>query len=232
MKKPLVLGDKGPIVKDAQFNLTHSRWGNFHPGPLDGIFGDQMALAIRRAKFYLGYPDRMIVPVYGNKLHHYLLPKNKDGWNLPVSYRARKATRRKKPGHNFRERVTDYAKWAVAREPSIHYAQVRPIPKSPWGLPLYTDCSGLATLAYKAGGCPDPNGSSYNGSGNTSSLQAHGTHITTSRLRPGDLVFYDHPDHVGIYMGNGYVIEHGSDRGPRWEPTNYRRVTACRSYLP
>jgi hypothetical protein len=44
------------------------------------------------------------------------------------------------------------------------------------------------TLVYKAGGAPDPNGSGYNGSGNTGTLMANGK--KTSDPQPGDLVFY------------------------------------------
>ena len=227
----LVLGNRGQHVKDSQYLLTAGRFGNFHPGAIDGVAGDQWAAAIRRAKYALGYPTNLIVPIFGNRIYHYLLAKDHGGWVLPAAYRARRIARRPKPV-NHRTLVCDYARWGVKNERSISYAQTRPIPSNPWHLPMHTDCSGFSTLAYKAAGADDPNHFGYNGAGNTDSLSQHGTHISVSQLRPADLVFYDHPDHVGIYMGDGHVIEHGSSAGPRWEPTYYRPVSHCRSYLP
>lgn len=232
MWKPLVLGNRGQEVKDSQWLLTHGRFGNFHPGPIDGIAGDQWAAAIKRAKYSLGYPRSLLRPIFGAQLYSYLLPKDRTGAKrLPLAYQQRRIARRPK-AVNHRLLICDYARWGVAHEWSIGYRQTRPIPSSPWHLPMLTDCSGFATLAYKAGNAPDPNRNGYNGSGNTDTLSAHGTHIYTSQLRPADLVFYDHPEHVGIYMGGGHVIEHGSSAGPRWEPTFYRPVSHCRSYLP
>lgn len=225
----LVLGNKGQVVKDCQYLLTSGRFGDFHPGPVDGVFGGRMAFAIKRAKYALGYPQHLIVPIMGDHLYHYLLPKAKGGWVLPPLYRARRIKRRPRLVSR-RDLVCEYARWAVKNEPLISYAQVRPIPASPWHLPMYTDCSGFATLAYHAAnalGAIHSNGRD----GNTDTLLSAGRHVSVSQLQPADLVFYSHPEHVGIYMGHGLVIEHGSSRGPRWEPTNYRPITHCRSYL-
>jgi hypothetical protein len=219
------------VVKSYQYVLKYNRWqDDFHPGPIDGVFGDQMAAAIKRAKFALGYPSDLIVPIMGDKLYHYLLPKDKGGRRLPPSYLARRV-RRKPKLIDKRKLVCQYAVWAVNNEWSIGYNQVRPIPSDPWRLPMHTDCSGFATLAYHAAdalAAIHSNGRD----GNTDTLMAHGTHVWLNTLKPADLVFYSAPEHVGIYMGKGMVIEHGSSRGPRWEPTNYRVVTHCRSYLP
>jgi hypothetical protein len=232
LKRTLVLGNKGPDVKDAQYVLTFGRFGNFHPGPGDGIFGQQMAAAVKRAKFSLGYSNKYVIPIFGNKLYSYLLPRGHKGWRpLPLSYQARRVARLKAAKVTKRKLVCDYARWGVSHEPQISYAQVRPIPSNPWHLPMATDCSGIATLAYHAAGALDAIGSDGT-SGNTDTLSAHGKHVTVAQLRPADLVFYDHPDHVGIYMGGGHVIEHGSSAGPRWEPVYYRPVSHCRSYLP
>lgn len=232
LERTLVLGNKGQEVKDSQWLLTHGRFGNFHPGSIDGIAGEQWAAAIKRAKYSLGYPKNLIIPVFGPRLYSYLLPRGRTGWKpLPPLYRARRIARRPKPV-NHRLLICDYAKWGVQHEREIGYAEVRPIPSNPWSLPMHTDCSGFCTLAYKASGASDPNHYGYNGSGNTDSLSAHGTNVSVSQLRPGDLVFYTHPDHVGIYMGSSHVIEHGSSAGPRWEPVYYRPVSHCRSYLP
>jgi cell wall-associated NlpC family hydrolase len=73
------------------------------------------------------------------------------------------------------------------------------------------DCSEFVTLVYKAADAPDPNGSGYNGTGNTDTLMANGH--KTNDPQPGDLIFYTSPDHVGVYVGNGDVIEIGGKAG-------------------
>ena len=68
------------------------------------------------------------------------------------------------------------------------------------------DCSGLAQAAYAAAGVAIPR---------TSEQQWLGLpHVPTSQLRPGDLIFFnrgefalDLPGHVGIYIGNGKMID-------------------------
>jgi len=77
-----------------------------------------------------------------------------------------------------------------------------------WGAtgPDAFDCSGLAMMAYRAAGLTIPR---------TSQAQwAHGKHIPASQARPGDLVFFagadgtlTAPGHVGIIIGNGYMID-------------------------
>ena len=61
------------------------------------------------------------------------------------------------------------------------------------------DCSGLTMLAYSSVGI---------GLGHFTGAQWNsGTHISSSQLAPGDLVFF-YPDHhhVGIYIGGGQFI--------------------------
>lgn len=92
---------------------------------------------------------------------------------------------------------------------------------------IFLDCSEFATLCYKAANAPDPNGLNYNGSGYTGTLIANGTRTTDPH--PGDLVFYGAggaaggaPQHVGVYIGEGKVIEMGGNPGPLEEPVDYR----------
>lgn len=87
---------------------------------------------------------------------------------------------------------------------------------------LHIDCSAFVTLVYKTAGVPDPNGPAYayNGSGNTQSLMANGTR--TANPQPGDMIFYRSPEHVGIYIGDGKVIEIGGNPGPLELSVNYR----------
>jgi peptidoglycan DL-endopeptidase CwlO len=71
-----------------------------------------------------------------------------------------------------------------------------------WGgaAPGGFDCSGLVSWAYAQaglGGLPH-----YTGA-----LWASGTHISSSELAPGDLVFYNGLNHVGMYIGGGNFVE-------------------------
>jgi cell wall-associated NlpC family hydrolase len=61
------------------------------------------------------------------------------------------------------------------------------------------DCSGLVVYAYAAAGIYLPH-SSY--------MQSElGTPVSLSALLPGDLVFFYSPvSHVGIYIGNGQIV--------------------------
>ncbi len=63
------------------------------------------------------------------------------------------------------------------------------------------DCSGLVSWAYAQAGHPGlPH---YSGA-----LWNAGTRITsTSDLAPGDLVFFNGLDHVGMYIGGGEFVE-------------------------
>ena len=118
-----------------------------------------------------------------------------------------------------RGKIVSYCEWGIANSGRIHYAQTRPIPvAAPKKLPLVTDCSGFATLAYKWAGAPDPNGNKYSGAGWTGSLAANGKRVTVPQ--PGDLIIYgDAPTHhVVVYMyewhGAWVVCSHGQEIGP------------------
>jgi cell wall-associated NlpC family hydrolase len=71
-----------------------------------------------------------------------------------------------------------------------------------WGgaAPGGFDCSGLVSWAYAQaglGGLPHFTGA----------LWASGAHISESELAPGDLVFYNGLNHVGMYIGGGNFVE-------------------------
>jgi cell wall-associated NlpC family hydrolase len=66
--------------------------------------------------------------------------------------------------------------------------------------PDHFDCSGLTMYVYAHAGVYLPHSSSAQFSS--------GRHVDRSDLRPGDLVFFGSPiHHVGIYIGNGDMIE-------------------------
>ncbi|HEX5450137.1 MAG TPA: NlpC/P60 family protein [Gaiellaceae bacterium] len=61
------------------------------------------------------------------------------------------------------------------------------------------DCSGLVMWAYAQVGVSLPH-SSY-------AMWNYGVPVSESDLEPGDLVFFNGLDHVGMYIGNGQFIE-------------------------
>jgi cell wall-associated NlpC family hydrolase len=60
------------------------------------------------------------------------------------------------------------------------------------------DCSGLTMAAWAAAGVKLPH--------NAASQWSVVSHISSSQLQPGDLVFYSGLGHVAIYVGGGQVI--------------------------
>ncbi|HEV2637593.1 MAG TPA: NlpC/P60 family protein [Actinocrinis sp.] len=68
--------------------------------------------------------------------------------------------------------------------------------------PLY-DCSGLVQAAYKSAGIAVPRTTfDYEDENFGTTIPAD-----LSQMKPGDLVFYNHWDHVATYVGNGLVIQ-------------------------
>ena len=47
-------------MRQAQRLLLHNAFGTFDPGPIDGVYGERTAAAVRRAKYWLGYPEQQI----------------------------------------------------------------------------------------------------------------------------------------------------------------------------
>lgn len=143
--------------------------------------------------------------------------------------RARKAGYRIIVGQvrNKRDLIMRWCRWALSNEPSIHYRQSRPIPLKAGKahqLPLYTDCSGSAVIAYYAAGLPDPSGYNYDGGRTkptyTGSIRAHAKRKKFEHLRPGDLIVYGPGTgaHMVIVMSGGrdpLVFSHGQESGPR-----------------
>lgn len=80
------------------------------------------------------------------------------------------------------------------------------------------DCSAFVEMVYMAAGAQDPSGYDYFGGGSTGTQQPNGT--KTAHPQPGDLVFYNKPDHVAIYIDNGEVIGAGSVPTPHLSAVN------------
>lgn len=158
-------------------------------------------------------------------------------WNRAVA-RARigLAAARLNREKRKRARIAAVARWGVAHQPQIHYAETRPIPLQLaagvlHSLPFTTDCSGFVAVCYRAAAAPDPNGSHYDGQGNTGTLLAHGER--TRKPRPGDVVVFGPPPyghHAAIVVRGGsdpLLVSHGSEAGPL-----LIRVSAERRFQP
>jgi peptidoglycan DL-endopeptidase CwlO len=89
-----------------------------------------------------------------------------------------------------------------AAETAVHWAYNELGKSYVWAAsgPSHFDCSGLTMYVYGQAGVylPHSSGAQY----------SSGRHVSQSELRPGDLVFFGSPiHHVGIYVGNGDMIE-------------------------
>jgi peptidoglycan hydrolase-like protein with peptidoglycan-binding domain len=100
-----------------------------------------------------------------------------------------------------------------------HYIGVRYV----WGgeSPHGFDCSGLVQFVYRKLGVELPR---------VTYAQWHaGRHISRTQLRPGDLVFFHHHGHVGIYVGHGWFLHaprtgervHASELSHSWFRRHY-----------
>jgi hypothetical protein len=191
-------------------------------GPIDGIFGGSTGNACAVAKYRLGYPDDQINHCGGQTLLNYLTGAKP----LPEENQILRDKRLKviDKGQAIRDKIVKFMKWGVTNEPSIHYAQVRPMDKltSPQALPWYTDCSEFVTTLYCWAGGPDPNGLRYNGQGYTGTLLDNGTSIAIYNAVPADVVIWGKwPGHhtALVYSisdrDDPMLCSHGSDSGPK-----------------
>jgi lysozyme family protein len=85
LTNPRMVGDE---VKIAQKLLTNNTYGDFRPGGVDGEYGPLTAAAVRRAKWALGYPSKLINTGFGPKLKMYL-----EGAPLPAAYQKEREAR-------------------------------------------------------------------------------------------------------------------------------------------
>jgi putative peptidoglycan binding protein len=199
----------GPDVEALQQLLAP-----YDPGPVDGVYGPLTAAAVERAKWALGYPDVQCDRSAAPRLVDYL-----EGAPLPPAYSARAKERRGPP--TLREAIVGNARWGIAHEPQIHYAELRPIDalREPRRLPLTTDCSGFVTLCYAWADAPDPNGLGYSGQGWTGTLLANLHPVAADAVQPGDLVVFGPPpgNHAAVVLESGadpLLCSHGQERGP------------------
>lgn len=207
---------KGQDVKDAQYLLSgRNRFKqNFHPGKLDGQFGEGTAAATSRAKYWLGYPkpstntDRFWSRVFGAKLYSYLLPKEHKGWkSLPLSYRVRRAARLK-AGSQPASVKANALKIALAEAAqhihespwgsnNVKYGQWYGLNRNPWCAMFVTYCFVHAgdKKIFRQGAY-----TAYAYAPEYSARAGHPYLSITSSPEPGDIVVYHHGQgHIGIF---------------------------------
>jgi hypothetical protein len=130
-----------------------------------------------------------------------------------------------------REAIVMAAMWGYYNRDQIAYTQSSQREKDfgpPPNVPAATDCSAFAEWCYVSAGAPNPGSTTYQ-------QRDRGRAISYAQIRPGDLVFYgpdqiSRSDHVGVYAGEGKVIEHGGDPGPIIIHANYRPIVQVRTY--
>ena len=88
------------------------------------------------------------------------------------------------------------------------------------------DCSGFTMQVYsRVAGVSLPH--------HSMSQMNCGSAITYDQLRPGDLVFYNNPNHVAIYLGNGALVHAGSpETGINVTSVFFKTPIGYRTYLP
>lgn len=196
---------RGDDVARLQRLLQRNRFGGFRPGPADGVFGEQTAEAVRRAKYALGYPREDINAVAARRLVGLLtgdaeLP---EAWARRRRVRLSHAVERRR----FGVRVVDYARsqvGTVERPPGSNrqpYGEHFGENGVPW-------CGLFVCKAWKVAGAPVTDGDALRWDyvpQLVADARARVRNVRTvplSEARPGDAVALDFdggvPDHVEI----------------------------------
>jgi cell wall-associated NlpC family hydrolase len=171
----------------------HDRHGRAHDGVL--TLGERGA-AVRRVQRMLHiranglYDRRTWRAVRRFQLHHGLLV---DGETGPSTMHALR-TRGTRPAahHTHRGGLGARAARLSRRYAGIRYTWGGSTPRQGF------DCSGLVQYVYGRIGVELPR-VTYD--------QWHaGRHVRRANLRPGDLVFFNHLGHVGIFLGHGWFM--------------------------
>lgn len=224
LTSPLTQGDDVVFSQEC-LQGRRGPYAAFYKGARHGIYDEATADAAKKAKYYLGFPLPEVDRTCGDTLRG-LLQHGPEA--LPEDYQVRRTARLKAPSvppvppaAALRADIVGKARWGVAHEPQIHYAQVRPMPASlALALEHPIDCSAFVTLCYKDAGAPDPNGLAYNGSGYTGTLLGHCRHISSTQAQAADLVVFGSGTgtHVVLITETGsdpLVASHGWDGGPQ-----------------
>src|SRR5690242_17908396 len=111
----------GATVAEAQRLLQHNPFGTFDPGPADSLYGERTADAARRAKYWLGFPERRLDRTFGEDLRAILAGEAEP----PQAFRATRTRRLK--------RAREMRLWADAYDLAIAAVGTREEPPGSYG---------------------------------------------------------------------------------------------------
>jgi hypothetical protein len=195
---------RGPEVLAAQAKLKSGGIlkTDLLRSPVDGEFGPATARACIRAKYWLGYPETQLLPIYGDKLHGYLGGKTRPATYLARA-KARAAAATKPP---MRVRALEYLIDRLGEKESPANSNRIPFASEWYGV-IGPWCAMATSRAYiEAGSTAMKRGARYAYCPfiyHDALYGANGLQIVTEPL-PGDLVLYDWQgngvaDHVGLF---------------------------------
>lgn len=121
----------GATVAEAQRLLQHNPFGTFDPGPADSLYGERTADAARRAKYWLGFPERRLDRAFGDDLRAMLAGEAEP----PPAFRATRTRRLK--------RAREMRLWADAYDLAIAAVGTREEPPGSYG----TECTAWYGVA-------------------------------------------------------------------------------------
>lgn len=226
---PLKKGMTGKDIQGAQRALWRALQGD-STNARNGNFGDETCKDIAR------FRDRYAVnPGQSNARI------GADLWNVLTRWMDQLAVDQvheqpepKPPVASSWEGVSSEAWWAYQNKGRFLYSQTRPMPKLHDPPIVYSDCSGLYTMACQSAGVPNPNRADgvYDGYGYTGTLVDHG--YWTSSPKAGDCALYGsspaEPTHCAVYLGDGTVVSFGSDPIKHLDVTYRYDLLGIRSY--
>ena len=234
LRRTIKPGDKGPDVWAVKRAL--SKWeatrtpplGRFHDNPTN-VYGDA---AVKRIQKFKHRHSMRATKQYDLATHHLLLPWF-DGWSAyhmaqyhpqsKAEVSAAKLVATAMFGYHNAPR--HYNNTVQGLRCQGYYEHIKP-PHMWW----YDDCSGFALWCGWVNGIlvmGDPGGW-------TGSMQLYGKRVTLAQAKPGAMVFYNNPAHVGVLVDKhdgGQVVDHGHEGGPRYHTAYYREIWEVREYL-
>ncbi len=190
----------GQDVKDCQYLLEHNKFGNFHPGAVDGDYGASSAAATHRAKWAIGYEARNVNSEFGPKLYNFLTGKT------PLSLLMRARRKRRLAQQATTASVKARALKVALAEAAAHVTESPPgSNRQKYG--VWYGFNGVPWCAIFVSYCFGHAGDKY---GRKTALayqfetwarnHQHRLSITSSPV-PGDIVVYHHGQgHTGIFM--------------------------------
>jgi cell wall-associated NlpC family hydrolase len=196
----------GPIVREAQRALAGANVfdEDYEPGVVDAVYGEATARAVKRAKWWMGYPEHNIRDTYGLVAHSWLTGQTE----LPRDHQKRRAERKAEKARTpLRLKALEEArKWLGTKESPPESNRCPPFTTwyqltGPW-------CAMFASYCYRQAGSRaiDPHQARYAYCPYIVNDARAGRNwlAVTRDPKPGDLVLYDWQgngvaDHVGLF---------------------------------